>query len=277
MHIPIFAGRAFTSADFAAAIATNAAEQATGAAGRKNSAASTPALAASYVSAQQAYSQSAPVPVIINETFAKKFFPKQNPLGMHIGDDPSENVWFPESGGPGYTIVGIAGDTKYARPRTDVGPLMFLPLVSNSAYFELRTAANPTALVKSRPRSRLPQAGRQFAAHATFALRPNRSRRMLFRGAPARRASPEFLRGGGAGAGLRRPLRPALLRSGAAHARTRHPHGPRCAAARPCCAWSSAREFCWCSSARPSASPAALGVTRFMSSDALRNSRGRSA
>ena len=149
MHIPIFAGRAFTAADFAAAIATNAAEQAMGDAGRKNSAASTPRLAASYASALQAYSHSAPVPVIINEAFAKRFFPKPDPLGMHMGDDPKENVWFPESGGPGYTIVGIAGNTKYAQPRADVGPMMFLPLVSNSAFFELRTAANPTLLVKN--------------------------------------------------------------------------------------------------------------------------------
>jgi ABC-type antimicrobial peptide transport system permease subunit len=51
--------------------------------------------------------------------------------------------------GPGYTIIGVVGDTKYAQLRRETAPIIFLPLVSNGAHFELRTAANPTALVKS--------------------------------------------------------------------------------------------------------------------------------
>ena len=148
MRIPVLAGRAFNSADFAAAIAVKAAQQAMGSAWRKNASTSTPALAASYASAQQAYSHSTPVPVIINEAFAKKFLPNRNPVGMHMGDGESEN-WTLESSGPGYTIIGIAADTKYDRPRRAIVPMMFLPLVSDEAYFELRTAGNPTALVKT--------------------------------------------------------------------------------------------------------------------------------
>jgi ABC-type antimicrobial peptide transport system permease subunit len=49
---------------------------------------------------------------------------------------------------PGYTIIGIVADTKYDSVRRDIVPMMFLPLVSNEAHFELRTAANPTAFVK---------------------------------------------------------------------------------------------------------------------------------
>jgi ABC-type antimicrobial peptide transport system permease subunit len=49
---------------------------------------------------------------------------------------------------PGYLIVGIAGDTKYSRLRRDIMPTIFLPLVGNSAHFELRTVGDPTALVK---------------------------------------------------------------------------------------------------------------------------------
>jgi len=41
------------------------------------------------------------------------------------------------------------GDTKYAQLRRKTAPIIFLPLVSNSAHFELRIAANPTALVKN--------------------------------------------------------------------------------------------------------------------------------
>ena len=150
MRIPILAGRTFTSADFATAISTNAAQQALSAAAAKKNSASppSPALVASYASAQQAYSRSAPVPVLINESFARKFLAKQNPVGLHMGDaqNSDDDVQHP---GPGYTIIGIVGDTKYAQLRTDVAPMMFRPLVSNEAHFELRTAASPTALVKN--------------------------------------------------------------------------------------------------------------------------------
>ena len=144
MHIPLLVGRAFTSADFSAAIATSAAQHALGAVEANEQSASTSARAA----AQQSYSHSAPVPVLVNEAFAKKFFYSQNPLGMHMGDSEGEE-WTPATSGPGYTIIGIVGDTKYAYLRRPIEPMMFLPLVSNSAYFELRAAANPTALVKN--------------------------------------------------------------------------------------------------------------------------------
>jgi predicted permease len=150
MRIPILAGRAFTSADFAAAIATNAAQRAVGTAYAKTQAASppAPALATSYASAQQAYSHSAPVPVLINETFVRKYLHKQNPIGLHMGGPQmsDEEVQHPS---PGYTIIGIVTDTKYNSVRRDIVPMMFLPLVSNEAHFELRTAANPTLLMKN--------------------------------------------------------------------------------------------------------------------------------
>jgi predicted permease len=149
MRIPILAGRAFTSADFDAAIAADSAQLAVRHA-RAATRASSPSagVSAALSAAQSAYDHTAPVPVLINETFAKKFLRDRNPIGMHMGgaqtsDDEAQRP------GPGYTIIGIAGDTKYAHPRADVAPVMFLPLVSNSAYFELRSAANPTALVKT--------------------------------------------------------------------------------------------------------------------------------
>jgi len=118
MRIPILAGHAFNSADFAAAASNNAAR----------------------ATLDQAYYHAAPVPVIINEAFTKKFLPNRNSIGMHMGGpDP----------GPGYSIVGIAGDTKYDQLNGETEPILFLPVVRNSAHFELRTAASPTALVKS--------------------------------------------------------------------------------------------------------------------------------
>ena len=147
MRIPLLAGRSFTSADFAATAATNAAEKARDAAAAKTNPASPPAPAAPSA-LDEAYYHSAPVPLIINEAFARKYLANQNPIGLHMGD-----AWHDDgqahNPGPGYTIVGVVGDTKYAHLRRNIAPIIFSPLVSNEAHFELRTAANPTALVKN--------------------------------------------------------------------------------------------------------------------------------
>ena len=138
MHIPVLAGRVFTPADFRSAEATNAVVKAA----EQAAASDSPAKAAKPTDE----SQPAPEPVLINQAFARKYFPNQNPVGLHIGNAQGDE---PATGPqPGYRIVGIAADTKYSRLRRDIMPTMFLPLVGNSAHFELRTAGDPTALVK---------------------------------------------------------------------------------------------------------------------------------
>jgi predicted permease len=138
MHIPMLAGRVFTPADFASAEATNAVV--TAAKGPTGS--DRPAKATQPTTEPQP----APEPVLINQSFATKYFPNQNPVGLHMGNRQGDE---PATGPqPGYFIVGIAGDTKYSRLRRDIMPTMFLPLVSNSAHFELRAAGDPTVLVK---------------------------------------------------------------------------------------------------------------------------------
>ena len=146
MRIPLLAGHNFNSTDFAAASAidtarTSAEEAASKA---KASGAANPAAASSPAPSE---TNLAPLPVIINETFARQCFPNQNPLGKHLNDPEEENQ--PGDGPhPGYLIVGIVGDTKYNSLRHEIEPTMYMPLVSHSAHFELRTAANPLALVK---------------------------------------------------------------------------------------------------------------------------------
>jgi ABC-type antimicrobial peptide transport system permease subunit len=86
------------------------------------------------------------VPVLINLTFARKFFPNQDPVGKHIGDSQEDE---PATGPqPGYVILGVVADTKYDELRHDIVPTMFEPLVGRRAHFELRTAGDPIALVK---------------------------------------------------------------------------------------------------------------------------------
>jgi predicted permease len=125
MRIPILAGRAFISADFAAMAANSAARNVS----------------------DQTYDRAPPTSVIINEAFAKKFLTNKNPVGMHMGSGQwtDKDVQYP---GPGYTIVGIAGNTKYDRLNIENEPILFLPVTGNSAHFELRTAANPTSIIK---------------------------------------------------------------------------------------------------------------------------------
>jgi predicted permease len=147
MHIPILAGRGFTSADFAIAAATSAAGKARDAdAAKKHTGSHSAPTSASPTALDQAYYHSAPVPLIINESFARKYLANKNPIGLHLSDVERDEVPRP---GPGYTIVGIVGDTKYAYLRRPTAPIIFLPLVSNEAHFELRVAANPTTFVKS--------------------------------------------------------------------------------------------------------------------------------
>jgi predicted permease len=138
MRIPVLAGRVFTPADFASAEATNAAMTvAAEPAASGNPAKATPS---------RTEPQPAPVPVLVNQAFARRYFPNQNPVGRHMGNAQEDE---PATGPqPGYLIVGIAADTKYARLRRDIIPTMFLPLVGNSAHFELRTAGDPIAVVK---------------------------------------------------------------------------------------------------------------------------------
>jgi predicted permease len=147
MRIPVLAGRSFTSADFAVAAATNAAEKARDAAAAKTNPASSSAPA-SPTPLDEAYLHSAPVPVLINESFARKYLANKNPVGLHLGDAPRGDAEIP-SPGPGYSIIGVVGDTKYPYLRRATVPIIFSPLVSNGAHFELRTAANPTALVEN--------------------------------------------------------------------------------------------------------------------------------
>jgi predicted permease len=138
MKIPLLSGRVLTPADFASAAAT---EAATHAVERAHDAAEKAAPAGSTVPFDTV--SAAPVPVVINRTFARTHFSNQNPIGKHIGkpDDPNEPR------GPGYVVVGIVGDAKYYDLRVDIQPTMYMPLVGNGAYFELRTASDPVSFV----------------------------------------------------------------------------------------------------------------------------------
>lgn len=156
MHIPMLAGRYFTAGDFASAAVTNAAEVAADAAWEQASADPAKAKAVAKSEPSPALTRAAPVPVIINEAFARKYFPNQNAIGKHIGDYQGDD--YPLGAlEPGYVVTGICGNAKFRDLRRAIEPAMYDPFTSGGAHFELRTASDPKALIP---------AVREVVAHA---------------------------------------------------------------------------------------------------------------
>ena len=115
LHIPLLSGRAFNASDFKLS-AANMAEN--------------PTLA--------------PTPVIINQAFVDKYLGKENPLGKRFGDSAG-TANDPRS--PGYEIIGVVRDAKYNNLRREINAMMYTPQSAGGASFELRTAADPQAIL----------------------------------------------------------------------------------------------------------------------------------
>jgi predicted permease len=76
---------------------------------------------------------SSPQVAIVNQTFAKHFFPGQNPIGQHFGID---DVKYSGS----WEIVGVFADFKLNDPRAEVHPVFLRPLTQQFTGF--KEAAN---------------------------------------------------------------------------------------------------------------------------------------
>jgi predicted permease len=88
-----------------------------------------------------------PTTVIINEKFAKKFFPGRNPVGLHIGfgTDPGTPT--------DMEIIGVVQDFKYTNLRDDIPAQAFLPYLGSRYLGEMtvyvRTTADPNQLMST--------------------------------------------------------------------------------------------------------------------------------
>ncbi len=76
---------------------------------------------------------------VINEAFARRFFPGEDPIGRHFGPDTTK---YSKS----FEIVGVAADTKYREANLPAPPMYFLPRSQVTVYdqpgtmaFELRS------------------------------------------------------------------------------------------------------------------------------------------
>ncbi|MEO8025323.1 MAG: ABC transporter permease [Bryobacteraceae bacterium] len=85
-----------------------------------------------------------PEVAMVNETFAKEYFPGQNPIGRHVGmgTDPGTKT--------DIEIVGVVSDFKYKDMSEKIGRQMFRPLAQMpfglNQYFYVRTSGEPKAL-----------------------------------------------------------------------------------------------------------------------------------
>ena len=115
MHIPFLAGRDFNASDFKVSAANSGV---------------TP------ISARTA--------VIVNQAFVQKYLGKENPIGKQFGEmgAAADHPAF-----PGYEIIGVVRDTKYNNLRRDINATMYTPQSAGGASFELRTAADPQAIL----------------------------------------------------------------------------------------------------------------------------------
>jgi predicted permease len=115
LHIPLLTGRSFNASDFAISASNNG---------------TTPT--------------SAPTPVIVNHAFVEKYLGKENPLGKRFGESAADAN---EPASPGYEIVGVVHDAKYNSLRREINAMMYSPQSAGGASFELRTAADPQAIL----------------------------------------------------------------------------------------------------------------------------------
>jgi putative ABC transport system permease protein len=88
----------------------------------------------------------APLVIIVNQTFAKKFWPNESAVGKRITfDDPKKNPkWV--------TIVGVAGDIRHLALDLDAKPEMYVPWAQDpytTAILAVRTAQDPRSVISA--------------------------------------------------------------------------------------------------------------------------------
>ncbi len=66
---------------------------------------------------------------VVNEAFAKRFFPKEDPLGKHFGMD------IPAYAGS-FEVVGVVRDANYSDLQAELRPMFFIPLTQSIPYKE---------------------------------------------------------------------------------------------------------------------------------------------
>lgn len=89
--------------------------------------------------------RSNPAVAIIDEGFARPFFPGQDPIGRHIGFNSNDNARF--------EIVGVVRDSRYNSLRSDLRPTVYEPLrpadFRQIVHLVIRTTTNSARLERA--------------------------------------------------------------------------------------------------------------------------------
>lgn len=78
-----------------------------------------------------------PKRAIVNRAFVQKYLSGRSPLGLRLGSRDAP---------PDTEIVGVVGDTRYGRLRSENAPIVFFPMRGGGSTFEVRTAVSPELL-----------------------------------------------------------------------------------------------------------------------------------
>jgi predicted permease len=87
----------------------------------------------------------APKVAVVNQSFAKEFFPNENPIGKRFTFDPKKAGEI--------EIIGLTKDAKYTKQRDETPPTAYIPWrqalrsMEGRATFEVRTSGDPTTMV----------------------------------------------------------------------------------------------------------------------------------
>jgi predicted permease len=86
----------------------------------------------------------APKVVVINEAFAKRYFPEQDPVGRHFGDQGEKSILK-------YEVIGVVADSRNMFLKLKPGPVFYLPLLQDeragSVVLHVRTRGNPRLML----------------------------------------------------------------------------------------------------------------------------------
>ncbi len=90
--------------------------------------------------------EKSPKVAVVNQTFANRYFPNENPIGKRFSTDSTKLN--------DIEIIGLAKDAKYTRQRDEVPPTAYLPYLQElrglaGATFEVRTTGDPAASISA--------------------------------------------------------------------------------------------------------------------------------
>ena len=112
-----------------------------------------------------------PKVVIINQAFANRYFPSQNPIGRHLGDEGEKSILK-------YEVIGVVADSRNMSLKRSTQPVLYQALLqdewASNVVLHVRTAKNPL-LMQNRVRSEIRALNPNFPVYDLTTLRERRS------------------------------------------------------------------------------------------------------